>query len=80
MTALVTGAARGIGREYARQLGAMGYSLILVDKDRTVLDVAVGIEASGTPARAIVYDLACKDAADAIHEDVVSHGESWMSS
>ena len=72
MTALVTGAARGIGREYARQLG---YSLILVDKDRTVLDVAVGIEASGTPARAIVYDLACKDAADAIHEDVVSHGE-----
>lgn len=75
MTALVTGAARGIGREYARQLGAMGYSLILVDKDRTVLDVAVGIEASGTPARAIVYDLACKDAADAIHEDVVSHGE-----
>lgn len=76
MTALVTGAARGIGREYALQLAAKGYGLILVDKDPEVLGLAGEIAASGVPARAIVSDLARADAAAGIYGDVISHGDN----
>lgn len=75
MTALVTGAAGGIGKEYALQLAARGYGLVLVDKNPSVTDVAVQIETAGTPARAIVSDLARRNAAAEIFDDVVSHGE-----
>lgn len=76
MTALVTGAAKGIGKEYALQLAAKGYDLVLVDKDPSVLEAAAEIGASGIAARAIVSDLARIDAAQEIYDDVVSHGES----
>ncbi|MCQ2159240.1 MAG: SDR family NAD(P)-dependent oxidoreductase [Bacteroidales bacterium] len=76
MTALVTGAAKGIGKEYALQLAAKGYDLVLVDKDPSVLEAAAEIGASGVAARAIVSDLARIDAAQEIYDDVVSHGES----
>ncbi|MCQ2181627.1 MAG: SDR family NAD(P)-dependent oxidoreductase [Bacteroidales bacterium] len=75
MTALVTGAARGIGREYALQLASKGYGLVLVDKNPDVLDLAGEVAASGVSARAIVSDLARESAAFEIYDDVISHGD-----
>lgn len=72
----MTGAAHGIGLEYARQLASSGYYLILVDKDPVVVDVASSVaSSSGNAARAIVSDLAREYAAEEVHEDVAAHGE-----
>lgn len=49
--AVVTGAAQGLGAEYARQLGAAGLSLVLVDID------AAGLEAQTTTLRAAGVDV-----------------------
>ena len=37
-TALVTGASSGIGRCYAEQLAALGYNLIIVSRDKELLE------------------------------------------
>ncbi len=75
MTALVTGAAHGIGREYALQLASKGYGMILVDKDPSVNELAGEIASRKVPARAIVSDLARERAAMEIYDNVVSHGD-----
>lgn len=76
MTALVTGAAHGIGRQYATLLAERGYSLILVDKDAAVSSVAEELAASGTTVRTIVCDLARECAAAEVFEDVKARGEN----
>lgn len=55
--AVVTGATAGIGREFAEQLGARGYDLLLVARDRQrltgtagALAAAHGVEAEAFPA------------------------------
>lgn len=77
MTALVTGSANGIGRQYAEQLADRGYNLILVDKDENINSVAEEIMASHPEltARSILFDLARESAAEELFADVQSRGE-----
>lgn len=76
MTALITGAAGGIGKEYARQLAARGYDLVLVDRNPALDTVARGLAAGGIGVRTIVSDLAREGAAAEIFADVKAHGEN----
>jgi len=56
--AAITGAASGIGAEFARQLFRAGHPLILVDKSAEQLDrIAAELSASGATVELIVADL-----------------------
>ncbi len=58
-TALITGAAGGIGSATARRLGAAGYALLLTDIDGKQLDsLAVELENAGIPVSCVRCDLA----------------------
>ena len=65
-TALVTGASTGIGRQYAEQLAALGYNLVIVSRTKELLDKAASeIEAAhGVNVTVLAKDLATTTAAE----------------
>ena len=66
--ALVTGAASGMGRIYARRLAQRGYNLVLVDINAAGLDETASIIGEEVKVLSIVQDLSLMDAADRIYE------------
>lgn len=67
--AIVTGAARGIGRAVAERLAADGARLVLADADSEALDAAVAaVSAGGAAAVAVAGDLAQESVAQATVE------------
>ena len=75
-TALVTGAAHGIGRCYAERLAALGYRLILVDRDGGTLDTARQelAAAHGVTIDTLVMDLARMEASEELYAAVARLG------
>ncbi len=69
--ALVTGAARGIGKAFARRLAADGFDVLLVDRDeeetRSLADT-LRLQ-YGVDAQALVFDLSAPD--------LLEHAQSW---
>jgi NAD(P)-dependent dehydrogenase (short-subunit alcohol dehydrogenase family) len=71
-TALVTGAAGGIGRWLAAGLGAAGAAVVVSDIEGAALgDVAAALRAAGIEATAVVADLADETAPDALVDAAV---------
>jgi len=70
--ALITGASAGLGVDFARQLGARGYRLVLVARRKEQLD-ALAAELGN--ARSIEMDLSEAGACDRLMADLAAHGE-----
>ena len=64
MTALITGGSSGMGLEYARQLAAKGYDLVLVSNRQEELDAAAAELGKTVKVTTRFQDLAKADAAD----------------
>jgi short-subunit dehydrogenase len=71
--ALVTGAAWGMGTEFARQIGALGLNLVLVDiKAAELAQVAEEVRKnSGVEVKAVVTDLSRADFMGEVQRDTV---------
>src|SRR2546426_8275690 len=72
MLAVITGASRGIGGSYARQLAARGYALHLVAREAERLARVAGEirAAHGVAVEEIVLDLAQADGAERLYADL----------
>lgn len=70
ITAVVTGASSGIGREYARQLCERGYDVVMVSNEEVPLRQAAEefAVAYGVQTYPVAMDLAVPDAAKRLHE------------
>ena len=70
MVALITGGSSGMGLEYARQLAAKGYGLVLVSNREEELAAAAEALQRTFPVRIIAHfqDLATPDAADRLYD------------
>lgn len=66
--AVVTGAAKGIGRGIAEHLVAEGYHVVAIDRLDAVHDVADGLRASGGNIDSVVADIRDRSAIAAIME------------
>lgn len=73
--AVITGAARGIGKAIATKLAHQGAKLALLDIDQAVRDVAQEFVDQGAPATAMVVDVGIESAVQqALTEVVKQHG------
>ena len=73
--ALVTGASSGLGSEFARQLAAGGYDVVLVARRRDRLDdLAREVQLGGAEAIVIASDLAAEGAPAALLEALDARG------
>lgn len=77
LTAVVTGASSGIGREYARQLCERGYDVVMVSNEDVPLRQAAEefAEAHGVRTYPVCMDLAVPEAAKRLHE--YCHERGW---
>jgi NAD(P)-dependent dehydrogenase (short-subunit alcohol dehydrogenase family) len=72
-TAVVTGAARGIGFATAQALADAGARVVLTDLDADALDAAVRtLTDTGIDAHAVPFDVTDPSAAQRIHDDIAA--------
>lgn len=78
-TALVTGASSGLGAEYADQLGALGYDVVLTGRDEQALQqVAERTRAHGVDADVLVADLTTEDGLARVEQAIAERDVSFL--